>query len=182
VNPNSSPSVSEQQYLDDIIEVIKENLCMIPGSIYTNYKQISIYESWKVANVDSLDALDLMCRCEKHFNITIDDEEASSIETIEQLAQMIKNKLNKKVMEEKNPKSIKLTKEDVLLLIQNALEKQNKINREDVTPTSFLYRDLHLDSFDRLELCLWAEKTFNIDIDIDDISTVQDLINKIIKS
>ena len=67
-----------------------------------------------------------------------------------------------------------------MLLIQNALEKQNKINREDVTPTSFLYRDLHLDSFDRLELCLWAEKTFNIDID--DISTVQDLINKIIKS
>ena len=77
---------------------------------------------------------------------------------------------------------INLTKEDVLLLIQNDLEKQNKINREDVTATSFLYRDLHLDSFDRLELCLWAEKTFNIDIDIDDISTIQDLINKITKS
>lgn len=117
----------------------------------------------------------------KHFNITIDDEITTSIETIERLAQIIKTELNKKVMEEKNLKSVNLTEEDVLLLIQNVLEKQNKIRREDVTPTSFLYRDLHLDSFDRLELCLWAEKTFNINIDVNDISTVRDLINKITK-
>lgn len=51
MNIRPSPSTSEQQYLDDIIEVIKENLCLIPGSAYTTPRQVSIATSWKRANI-----------------------------------------------------------------------------------------------------------------------------------
>lgn len=76
---------------------------------------------------------------------------------------------------------MELNEKDILTMIKNVIEKEHKVNREAVTRTAFLYRDLGLDSFDRLELCVWAETTFNLSIDVDDVSTVGDLINLITK-
>ncbi len=84
-------------------------------------------------------------------------------------------------MEQQTPTPLNLTSDTVLCLIQNVIENKNKIERTRINPDALLDKDLRLDSFDRLEICVWAEETFNINVDVDDIDTVQDLINQIVK-
>ena len=94
MNQNPSPSAREQQYLDDIIEAVKNELCLIPSSEHTSPEQISSKADWKTLNVDSLDLLELAYRCENKFSISIPDDDCATLENIEQLSQYILSKLN----------------------------------------------------------------------------------------
>ena len=69
---------------------------------------------------------------------------------------------------------------DIFATVQTFLAEQLDIAADTITPASSLKDDLKADSLDIAQMVMYAEETFNIEVDDDaagNIATVGDIVN-----
>ena len=84
---DSSDESSKQQILRDVIELVAKQLCLelkqvLPTSNFSND-----------LGADSLDMVELLMSLEENFGITIPEDEASTITTVQEAANYISDQL-----------------------------------------------------------------------------------------
>jgi len=77
-----------------------------------------------------------------------------------------------------------MTKEDIILKINDFLIDEFEVEEEDITPEANLKETLELDSLDYVDLVVSVESNFNVKLDAEDfveIETLQDFYDLIEK-
>lgn len=126
-------------------------------------------------NIDSLDRVDITLAAEREFNIKIEDAIVEDIETVEEIVDMIADKLQIIIMK----------KDEIFVLVREMIaDYMSEMSIEDITLDSNLSHDIGMDSLDEITVIAEIEKRFNIRIDDDKwpvFISVNDLVEEIVR-